>query len=258
MSKWLGVTLFVCVMTGLYGCAGRAAERFTLEVDLPAEFKIKTAANYRPARGETCTLPRRRGKRPERKVFFSEYASVASRVSYELPLTETADGCPLVLSDVEFDIYAKWGARYSDVAGDITSIFIGDGATQNASSEMGSGVQVLRRQCQWLFRTAGPQHAIIKVLKCKSVTDEEDERRKSVAVERDQLVKKTLRVVIGVIGEERPYMGDNWVQFPQGWKRCRGKSLEDQSAFCAGNTVDFKSFKMPDGRRCIIYPTCTE
>lgn len=258
MSKWLGVTLFVCVMTGLYGCAGRAEERFTLEVDLPAEFKIKTAANYRPARGETCTLPRRRGKRPERKVFFSEYASVASRVSYELPLTETADGCPLVLSDVEFDIYAKWGARYSDVAGDITSIFIGDGATQNASSEMGSGVQVLRRQCQWLFRTAGPQHAIIKVLKCKSVNDEEDERRKSVAVERDQLVKKTLRVVIGVIGEERPYMGDNWVQFPQGWKRCRGKSLEDQSAFCAGNTVDFKSFKMPDGRRCTVYPTCTE
>ena len=113
MNRWMGLVLLV--VAGLSACTGRAVERFTLEVDLPAQFELKTAANYRPATGETCTLPRRRGKRPERKVFFTDYKPVASSASYELPLTETVEGCPLVLRSVEFDFYAKWGTRSMDV-----------------------------------------------------------------------------------------------------------------------------------------------
>ena len=117
MSKRVWGVLLALAMAGLSGCAMKPVDRFTLEVDLPAEFKLKTAANYGPATGETCTLPRRRGKRPERKVFFTEYKPVASRASYELPLSETVQGCPLVLRSVDFDLYAKWGERDSDVGG---------------------------------------------------------------------------------------------------------------------------------------------
>ena len=106
MSRRILGGLLALGMAGLSGCAVKPVESFTLQVDLPPEFKLKTAANYRPATGETCTLPRRRGKRPERKVFFTEYKPEASRVSYQLPLTETVEGCPLVLRGVEFDFYA--------------------------------------------------------------------------------------------------------------------------------------------------------
>lgn len=131
--------LAFCVM-GLWGCTARPVDSFTLEVDLPAEFELKTAANYRPATGELCTLPRRRGKRPERKVFFTEFTPVASRVSYQLPLTETVDGCPLVLRNVAFDFNAKWGKRSTDVGGAFGGIpsaisrrWIGRGCRNRAS-----------------------------------------------------------------------------------------------------------------------------
>lgn len=260
MSRWIGGALLVVALVWLPGCTGKRGEHFTLEVDMPAEFKVKTAANYHPAPGETCTLPQRRGRRPERKVFFTEYKPVASRVSYELPLTETVDGCPLVVSSVMFDFYAKWGKRDTDVGGDIAGISIQDRLEDKLPTMPESRVHELSGQCQWLFRTVGPQHAIIKVLKCNSLS-EGGQLQKTPAggvVQRAQLTGKTLRMALHVIGEERPYMGDNWIRFPQGWRRCRGKSLEDQDAFCRGNTTDFKSFKMPDGRICDWYPHCTE
>ncbi|WP_460136985.1 actin depolymerization factor/cofilin- and gelsolin-like domain-containing protein [Pseudomonas sp. S1_E04] len=257
--RMLGVLLALGI-TGLTGCVGKQVDSFTLEVDLPAEFKLKTAANYYPATGEMCTLPRRRGKRPERKVFFTEYEPAASRVSYKLPLSETVEGCPLVLRSVEFDFYAKWGTRSSDVGGDIGGISIRDRLEDEMAGMPESGVQELLGQCQWLFRTVGRQHAIIKVLKCNSleVSRQSHKGRAGGVLARDELGGKTVRVKMNVINEERPYMGDNWVRFPQGWKRCRGESFEDLYAFCRGNTTDFKPIKMPDGRICDIYPTCTE
>ncbi|AYF47923.1 hypothetical protein DXV65_10155 [Pseudomonas fluorescens] len=251
--------LALCVM-GLWGCTARPVDSFTLEVDLPAEFELKTAANYRPATGELCTLPRRRGKRPERKVFFTEFTPVASRVSYQLPLTETVDGCPLVLRNVAFDFNAKWGKRSTDVGGAFGGISIRDHSERDRPGMPESGVQELSGQCQWLFRTAGPQHAIIKVLKCDplSAVDPPDKSRTGGGLVRGELAGKKVRVKISLAAEELPYMGDNWVRFPNGWKRCLGDNFEDLYAFCNGNTVDFKPIKMPDGRICELYPTCTE
>jgi len=247
-------------MAGLSGCAATPFDSFTLQVDLPPQFELKTAANYGPATGETCTLPRRRGKRPERKVFFTDYKPAASRVSYQLPLNETVDGCPLVLRGVEFDFYAKWGKRDGDVGGDIAGISIRDRLAGEMLVMPESGIQELLWQCQWLFRTVGPIHALRKVLSCNSLGASGQSRTTHAGggFSRDELGGKTILIKLGLTNEERPYMGDNWVRFPQGWKRCRGTSMEDQYAFCMGNTTDFKPFKMPDGRVCDIYPTCTE
>ncbi|KTC49177.1 hypothetical protein AO262_35495 [Pseudomonas fluorescens ABAC62] len=260
MIKTILGLLFALSMAGLSGCGLKPIDTFTLQVDLPPEFELKTAANYGPATGETCTLPRRRGKRPERKVFFTDYKPAASRVSYELPLTETVKGCPLVLRSVEFDFYAKWGKRDTDVGGDIAGISIRDRLAGETPVMPESGVYEMSWQCQWLFRTVGPVHAIRKVLKCtaSSFSGYSREARAVGGFPRDELAGKTVLIKLDLTSEERPYMGDNWVRFPQGWKRCRGASLEDQHAFCMGNTTDFKPIKMPDGRICDIYPTCTE
>ncbi|WP_339484117.1 hypothetical protein [Pseudomonas sivasensis] len=257
MSRRILGVLLALGMAGLSGCAVKPVESFTLQVDLPPEFKLKTAANYRPATGETCTLPRRRGKRPERKVFFTEYKPEASRVSYQLPLTETVEGCPLVLRGVEFDFYAKWGKRDGDVGGDIAGISIIDRLDSPRMPE--SGVQELPGQCQWWFRTVGPLHGIRKILQCRSL-DAAGQLQKTPAggvAQRDELPGKTLRVVLTLTEEEQPAFDDRWIAVPGGWRRCRGKSFEDLHAYCGSNTKDFKPIKMPDGRICDVYPTCS-
>ena len=48
----MGLVLLVAAV--LSGCTGRAVERFTLEVDLPAHFGLVGDASYTPAPGETC------------------------------------------------------------------------------------------------------------------------------------------------------------------------------------------------------------
>jgi hypothetical protein len=233
MSRWMGRAVLAVGMMWLTGCAGRAADSFTLEVDLPAEFELKTAANYRPAPGEICTLPRRRGKRPERKVFFTDYKPSASRVSYELPLNEKVEGCPLVLASVEFDFNAKWGTRNADFGGDYAHIAFRD-------------------------RLETPVHGIRKILQCRSIdaTGQLQNARPGGVAQRDQLPGKTLRMELTVTDEEQPAFDDNWVAVPGGWKRCRGKSFEDMDAFCNGDTTHFKPIKMPDGRICDVYPSC--
>lgn len=258
MSRRRRVWWLVLGMVGLSGCVGRPVDSFTLEVDLPAEFKLKTVANYWPATGETCSLPRRRGKRPERKVFFSDYKPVADRVSYELPLSETVDGCPLVLGNVEFDYYAKWGKRSADVGGDIGGISIRDRWQADESGRSEVDVHKLLGQCQWFFRTVGPQHAIRKILNCGAlkVANQPHEQQSGKFWQRDQLPGKTLRIKLTLMDEEQPAFDDSWVAVPGGWKRCRGTSFEDLFAYCNGNTTDFKPIKMPDGRICDVYPSC--
>lgn len=258
MNKRVLGVLMVLGMGWLSGCSVKPADRFTLEVDLPADFELKTAANYRPATGETCTLPVRRGKRPERKLFFTEFNPVANRVSYELPLSETIEGCPSVLSSVQFEFYAKWGKGYWEAGGDSGSIGIPDRLPEGFAQMPESGVQELRGQCRWYFRTVGRKHAISKILGCNALDDQgQPEKYKAGGgAQRDQLRGKTLRLVMSVNKEELPAFDDNWVAVSGGWRRCRGESFEDLSAYCRGNTTDFKPVKMPDGRICDVYPSC--
>jgi hypothetical protein len=155
---------------------------------------------------------------------------------------------------------AKWGTRWSDIGGDFASLSFYDELADDRPGFPATGAQAFQGQCQWLFRTVGPKRNIRKILHCRAV-DANGQMLKRMAggvLQRDQLPGRTVRMVFGMAKEEEPYMGDNWIRFPQGWKRCLGKSLEDQYAFCHGNTTDFKSFKMPDGRTCTVYPNCTE
>lgn len=255
MSKRASGALLVVGMVWMAGCARVPVERFTLQVELPANFRFKSAANYSPAAGESCTLPARRGKTPERKVFSVPYNPAASRVTQDLPLTETVEGCPLVLRSVEFDFYARWGTRDTDIGGDIAAIYFQD---RSGGEALGLETLELKGRCQWFFRTVGRLHGIRKILKCNSLAEngQPNKTRAGGVVQRDRLTGKTLRIVLDVSDEELPAFDDNWIAVPGGWRRCRGKSFEDASAYCRGNTTDFKPIKMPDGRICDVYPTC--
>ncbi len=255
MSRQRVGGLIVLLMVGLAGCAGRPVDNVTLEVDLPAQFRFIAGANYSPATGETCTLPTRRGKRPERKILITQYKPEAERVSFDLPLSKVIEGCPTVLSSVDFDVRAKWAGSIWDVGGDRAVVGIRD-RWDHGTGMPESGVQTLVGRCHWMFRTIGPLHAIVKILRCRSLDATGQQRLAGGVAQRDQLAGKKLRMVLALTDEEQPYFNDNWVAVPGGWRRCKGDSFEDIDAFCRGNATDFKPIKMPDGRICDVYPSC--
>ncbi len=243
---------------GATGCSVAQQDSFTLVTELPPGFSIKGEASYVPRMGETCTVPARNGRNyPGLKFFEQELSNSAQTAQFEVPLTSKEGGCPLVLDSFGYEVDAKYGAARLDLGRDYTGIAFQDGT---ADSQNSPSPTALRKQCEWLFRTAGPDRYIVKILKCKSVATPEqvDGSVAKGPLQRAQLAGKTIKIIFSIAKEERPYMGDTWVKFPEGWKRCMGKSLADPYAFCRGNTTDFKPFKMPDGRDCTVYPNCTE
>ncbi|MFM9380641.1 hypothetical protein [Pseudomonas sp. UV AK001] len=242
---------------GATGCSVAQQDSFTLVTELPPGFEVKGEAIYAPRTGETCKVPAKNGKNhPGLKIFKQELSEKAQTAQFTIPLSSTDGGCPLVLERFDYEVDAKYGAARLNLGRDYTSIAFDDATANNQPS---LSPLLLKRECEWLFRTIGSNRYITKILKCKAIGTSQDEKDSATSsLSRAQLAGKTLTVEFSLSKEERPYMGDTWIKFPEGWKRCMGENLDDQYGFCRGNKKDFKSFKMPDGRECTVYPNCTE
>jgi hypothetical protein len=159
------------------------------------------------------------------------------------------------------EINAAYGKGWSDIGADFASILIRDKLDDAYIQTFNeAGESSFHGRCQWLFRTSGKPRILRKILDCTS-TDEKGEpvfSKPFAAYTLDQLPGKTVRMNIKLADEERPYMGDTWVKFTNGWKRCMGENFEDQHAFCFGNHTDFSGYQTHDGKQCTIYPGCTE
>jgi len=244
----------------LGGCASGAGDSFTLQADLPANFKFTGDAYYVPAPGETCSVPKRiGGRRPDRKFFESDYEAAAHRVEFQVPLRDKVRGCPLVLRSMRVELRGKWrpatrpNEDFADY--DSASLSFRDALPANYPGMPASGVRAVEGQCHWMFRTVGPQRYIIKLLKCQALEDGQVQKWKpGVVLQRDQLPGRTVRLVIGMSGEEEPYYGRSWLKTDAGWKPC----LETKETIRCQAPPTFTDFKLPDGRTCTVYPTCTE
>ena len=244
-------------MALIAGCVMSKSESFTFTADLPPNFAYYAVAKYAPANGETCTVT----LDDNPYLGFNREWRTAYKPESEIPIYRTVKGCRLAIYKIDLEINAIYGADYGDFSGDTTAVIIREELkTQYKGTFDTNGESAIKGQCQWLFRTVGPKRYIRKLLDCKKVDDKGlvTKGRPVRAYTLDQLPGKTVRLKIKLADEERPGWGDTWVKFPNGWKRCMGKSFEDQDAYCFGNHKDFSSFKMPDGRSCTIYPGCTE
>ena len=172
----------------LGGCASGAGDSFSLQADLPANFKFTGDAYYVPAPGETCSVPERiDGRRPDRKFFESDYEAAAHRVEFQVPLRDKVRGCPLVLRSMRVELDAKWtdrkfGRNWRDTGGDVASLSFRDALPANYPGMPTSGVRAVDGQCHWMFRTVGPQRYIIKLLKCQALEDGQLQKWKPGAV----------------------------------------------------------------------------
>ncbi|MGE8176936.1 hypothetical protein [Pseudomonas fluorescens] len=246
-----------CCLALTAGCATGQPNTFTFTADLPPDFSYVAAVYYVPAKGETCNVETRDNKAP----VFNDKWRTEYKPDAEITIRRTRNGCPLVISRIDLEINATYGKTRRDFGGDTAGVVIRDELEEQYKGTFNeAGESTFYGQCQWLFRTSGKPRILRKILDCKE-TDAQGQLAVGhpfSAYTLDQLPGKTVKMTIKLADEERPYMGDTWVKFPNGWKRCMGDNFEDQYAFCYGNYKDFSGFQMPDGQKCTIYPGCTE
>ena len=239
------------------GCFTGESDSFIFTADLPANFAYYAVAKYAPAKGETCTVT----LDDNPYLGFNREWRTAYKPESEIPIYRTVKGCRLAIYKIDLEINAIYGADYGNFSGDTTSVAIREELkTQYKGTFDTNGESAIKGQCQWLFRTVGPKRYIRKLLDCKKVDDQGvvTKGRPVGAYTLDQLPGKTVRLKINLANVERPSIGNTWLSFPNGWKRCMGTGMEDQYAFCRKNQKDFSTFLMPGGKQCSIYPGCIE
>ncbi|WP_262380749.1 hypothetical protein [Pseudomonas lundensis] len=253
--KWGQVLCLGALALVMSGCSMTPPKTFNFQADVPENFTVTGTANYKPAPGETCIAPTGEAFTTGSLFFKPEQPKTAHQVEFKVPLTDDDHGCSMILRGLKLTIEGQWGPRELDMGQETASFSVSD-----EPSEQTPVVQVFKGQCQWLFRTMGPYRYIVKIPMCRALNANGDMENRMIGgrLHRDQLADSTIKLVLSVAKEEEPAVGDNWVKFPTGWKRCMGKGLDDRYGFCRGNTTDFKPFKMPDGRDCTVYPKCTE
>jgi len=260
-SDALKALVVAIAMVVVAGCSIAPAESVTLQTDLPPNFSLHGTASYTPATGETCTVPPRQGRNvPGRKFFDQELQEQAQTASFQVPLTDKAGGCPLVLSRFEFALEGKFGPRPIDIGKDYAGISFKDKASTSSTYSSSSAPQTFNGQCQWFFRTIGPKRYIVKILKCRAI-DETGKVLDGAAggtLLRDQLAGKTVKMTFTIANEEKPFYKGWWVETPKGWKPCTGLWGTPNEELCTEPYKFIKSFKMLDGRDCSVYPSCIE
>lgn len=250
MSKFLLLMGFVAVA----GCAEEKPNTFKFVGELPPDFGYVAVAHYEPEPGEKCEVT------DWRRSFNRHWPKEYDPTSI-IEIRKTIKGCRMIVSHIKIEILATYGSAFHHISEAKANVGIYTELDEKYRRVMNAeDGDTFYGECQWLFRTMGQDRNLRKLLRCKK-----DQARGEVFVGNpfgaylvDQLPGKTVRMNIRLSEKERPSVGDTWVEFPSGWRRCLGKGVEDMYGFCRGNTTDFIDFKMPDGRICSIYPNCGE
>ena len=256
-KRWVVCCALASCIVLAIGWYLREPNTFTFTVDMPPGFKYKAVVIYVPAPGEACTVPSKYNKASTFNYkWWKDY-----KPDIEIEIRRVRRGCPLVVYNIKLEVYAVYGGAWLDFGSDGAQVVVKEKLDEvDTETFDAAGESVFYGECEWLFRTSGKTRVLRKILRCKDVNVGRPSTRGGpvAGYTLDQLPGKTVKMKINVAEEERPAVGDTWVKFENGWKRCMGDSFEDQYAFCRGNNKGFSSFIMPDGKQCTIYPGCTE
>jgi hypothetical protein len=257
MSPAFKALLAAAYLGGIAGCGAVRPDSFIFTADLPPKFAYYAVAKYAPAKGETCEVT----IDDNPYLGFNREWRTEYKAESVIPIYRKVKGCRLAIYRIDLEINATYWTGRGDFGGDTTAVIIREHWEDKYRMAFNTlGESAINGQCQWLFRTSGKIRVLRKILDCKAV-DAQGNATKSRpigAYTLDQLPGKTVKLNIKLAEEEIPGWQDTWIKVPNGWKRCMGKSYEDQLAFCRGNHKDFSTFRMPDGKVCSIYPGCTE
>jgi hypothetical protein len=257
MKRRISKYLLMIGLIAVAGCAEEKPNTFKLVGELPPDFGYEAVALYEPEPGTKCEVTDWRRTMPSfNRNWPKEYSPTSN-----IEIRKMIKGCRMIVRHIKIKIMATYGNAFHQRSEDRANIGVYTELDEKYRRVMNAeDGDTFYGECQWRFRTMGPDRNLRKLLNCKK----DNERGELVvgspfgAYLVDQLPGKTIRMNIRLSENERPSGGDTWVEFPTGWKRCLGKGVDDMYGFCRGNTTDFIDFKMPDGRICSIYPNCGE
>lgn len=257
--KWGQALCLGALALVMSGCSMTPPKTFTFQADVPENFTVTGTANYKPAPGETCIAPSGEAFTTGSLFFKPEQPKTAHQVEFKVPLTDNDHGCSMVLRGLKLKIEGQWGKRELDMSLASAGFSVNDEPSEELTTTLIPQAQVFTGQCQWLFRTVGSKRFIRKILQCRALgaNGEMEKRMISGSLHRDQLADSTVRLVLSVAKEEKPYFNRYWIETASGWKPCKGNWGRDIEELCV-SPPQFKKFKMPDGRDCSVYPNCTE
>lgn len=169
------------------------------------------------------------------------------------------------LMRVNTELEGRYGPSSLDIGGDGGGISIRNIDDQRRPEP--TEEPRFRGICTWMFQLSVARiqkDGISKILSCDAVderwnvSEDRYERGKpGGALNRSDLAGKVVHLELRQSPDETPASDAKWQKFPNGWKPCLGKGIEDPYGFCRGNTKDFRTFRM-NGRTCTIYPGCTD
>ncbi|MDI2590063.1 hypothetical protein POF45_01275 [Pseudomonas sp. 681] len=248
-------------VTGYYG-----PEHFTLIATTPANFDLTSKAQYAPRAGQDCNVhvaalggEVARHKQKTEQISAKETAQTES---FTIPLEYHIAGCVMDLTRVSISVDGRYGPTSLDIGGDSGGITIRDMQEKTDLGDIN-----FRGVCSWLFQMSVARikkDGISKILSCSGADEQwkvpEDRFSKSKpggSLNRRDLPGKVVHLEVRFSPDEQPTFESKWQKFPNGWKPCLGKGIDDPYGFCRGNTKDFRTFDM-NGRKCTIYPGCTD
>ncbi|MDU9405961.1 hypothetical protein RTH46_26145 [Pseudomonas sp. zfem004] len=245
------------VLVGLIsvvGCAEEKPNTFKFVGELPPDFGYAAVAHYEPEPGEKCELT------DWRRSFNRHWPREYDPTSI-IEIRKTIKGCRMIVSHIKIRIMAFYGSAFHHRSEDRANVGVYTELDEKYRRVMNAeDGDTFYGECQWRFRTMGPDRNLRKLLNCKK-----DNERGELSVGSpfgaylvDQLPGKTIRMNIRLVDEERPSIKMTWEKFPNGWKRCLGEGLHDAYGFCDDNPGKFSDFIMPSGETCSIYPGCEE
>ena len=257
--KWGQAFCLGALALVMSGCSMTPPKTFNFQADVPENFTVTGTANYKPAPGETCIAPTGEAFTTGSLFFKPEQPKTAHQVEFKVPLTDDDHGCSMVLRGLKLTIEGQWGKRELDMSLASAGFSISQEPSALSPATSTPQAQVFNGQCQWLFRTVGSKRVIRKILQCRAVgaNGEMEKRMIGGRLHRDQLADSTVKLVLSVAKEEEPYFDRYWIKTAAGWKPCKGNWGRDIEELCI-SPPQFKNFKMPDGRDCTVYPSCTE
>ncbi|QRY79783.1 hypothetical protein JVX91_01315 [Pseudomonas sp. PDNC002] len=139
------------LLAGILLLSGCASDAFTLEADLPGDFKFTGDARYVASQG--CATDIR--ARSEHRVFETAgNGERPRRVSFQVPMSDDSGGCHRALQDISIQLDGSSDPSFSnadnanaDIA--LARLSIRDSLATNEQPMPTKGVRIFDGQCRW-------------------------------------------------------------------------------------------------------------
>lgn len=196
---------FTCLTLLALGLVGCASNDFTLEADLPGDFKFTGDALYVASGSGACAQQSR-----HRLFETSGNGERPRRISFVVPLKQQHDGCKLELSGINIELDGSSQTIYADgnradIA--LAGLVVRDRLPAGEPGMPREGTLIFDGLCRWIMPAGGT----VRTLQCHA-SDLQGHWYQGApggVVQRNQLAGRTVRLAIAMPTEPSKLAGES-------------------------------------------------